>query len=63
MEQGLLPVGSDTGPQCRQHWLAGKVKKLEQIQQVQKQVACLFSLLAAACLTFSTARHLKQRTS
>lgn len=46
--------------------LAGrkKVKKsLNKIQHVQKQVACLFSLVAAACLTFSTARHLKQRTS
>lgn len=57
MEQGLDPSGSDTGPQYRRHWLAGKVRMLEQIQRLQKQEACLFSLLAADCLMSSTAEN------
>lgn len=53
-----LPVGSDTGPSVQDDagWQE-KSKKLEQIQRLQKQVACLFSLLAAACLMFSTAEN------
>lgn len=57
MEQGLDPSGSDTEPQYRRHWLAGKVRMLEQIQRLQKQEACLFSLLAADCLMSSTAEN------
>lgn len=55
MEQGLAPsrLWYRTSVQTT---LAGrKVTKLEQTQHLQKQVGCLFSLLAAACLMFSTA--------
>lgn len=57
MEQGLAPSGSDTGPRYRKHWLPGKVRKLGQIQRLQKQEGCLFSLLAADCLMSSAAEN------
>lgn len=59
MEQGLAPgrLWYRTSVRTTLAGRKSKKKKLEQIQRLQKQAGCLFSLLAADCLMFSTAEN------